>query len=66
MTGPGKILGIENGDLNSTESYQSLVHSAYNGRGLAILQSIRKEGSIEVTASADGLQQAKIRIEAAK
>ena len=66
VTGPGKILGIENGDLNSTESYQSLVHSAYNGRGLAILQSIRKEGSIEVTASADGLQQAKIRIEAAK
>ena len=66
ISGPGKILGIENGDLNSTESYQDLVHNAYNGRGLAILQSIRQQGSIEITASASGLGQASIRIEAAE
>ena len=64
ITGPGKIIGIENGNINSTEDYKDLTHNAYNGKGLAILQSIRRQGVIEVTARSDGLQQAKIKIEA--
>ncbi len=64
ITGPGKIIGIENGNINSIEDYKDLTHKAYNGKGLAILQSIRQQGIIEVTARGDGLLQAAIKIEA--
>ncbi len=37
LTGPARILGIGNGDLNNSEIPQNPVHQAYQGRGLAIL-----------------------------
>jgi beta-galactosidase len=39
VVGPAKILGIENGDLNSTATGKDGVRQAYRGRGLAIVQS---------------------------
>ncbi len=63
VTGPGKILGIGNENISNTENYHDLVHNAYNGRGLVILQSIRNKGTIEVTASGNELEKAIIRIE---
>ncbi len=57
VEGPGNIIGIENGNLNSIEDYKDMMHKAYNGRGLAILQSTREPGTIRLTARADGLKE---------
>ncbi len=64
VDGPGNIIGIENGNLNSIENYKDLIHKAYNGRGLAILQSTHKPGTIRLTVSAEGLDKASVQIDA--
>jgi len=56
IDGPAAILGIENGDLNSFEDYKDLVHKAYRGRGLAILQSTTVAGQITLKATSPGLE----------
>ncbi len=63
VEGPARIIGIENGDLNSIEDPKDNVHQAYRGRGLAILQSSRQPGRVRVTARAQGLDEATIEIE---
>lgn len=62
MTGPGKILGIGNGDVNSVEDCETNTHAAYQGRGLAILQSTEIPGDITVKASGPGLEAASVTI----
>ena len=48
VDGPGDIIGIENGNLNSLEDPKDKVHKAYQGRGLAIIQSKREAGKIRL------------------
>lgn len=60
VSGPAEILGIGNGDLSNSETPRGLVHRAYQGRGLAILQSTTAPGSITVKATAPGLESAEI------
>jgi beta-galactosidase len=55
ITGPGRILGIGNGDLNSAEDCKSATHHAFQGRGLLILQSTPSAGEIVLSASSPGL-----------
>jgi beta-galactosidase len=56
LTGPAKILGIGNGDLDSVENCKTNAHAAFQGRGLAILQSITAPGEITVKVSSPGLE----------
>ncbi|MGD2095670.1 MAG: glycoside hydrolase family 2 TIM barrel-domain containing protein [Phycisphaerales bacterium] len=63
INGPGDIIGIGNGNLNSLEDPKGKVHKAYQGRGLAIIQSKRKSGKIRLDVSSDGLEGASIEIE---
>ncbi len=60
VDGPGNIIGIGNGNISNIEDYNDNKHKAYNGRGLAILQSKTYPGKIKVTANAEGLKQASI------
>ncbi|MFC1782484.1 glycoside hydrolase family 2 TIM barrel-domain containing protein [Planctomycetota bacterium] len=62
VTGPGQIIGIENGNLNNLEDYQDQVQRAYRGRGLAILQSTTVPGQIKVKVTSDGLESATLFI----
>ncbi len=55
VDGPAELLGIENGDLNSPATGKGPSRNALRGRGLAILQSRITPGTIQVTASATGL-----------
>jgi beta-galactosidase len=64
VNGSGRIIGIENGDLNSLDDPKDNVHKAYRGRGLAILQAAREPGTVRVTARAEGLNDAAIEIDA--
>jgi beta-galactosidase len=58
LSGPGEILCLENADLNSPESYKGKTHKAYQGHGLAILQSTLAAGTVTLKAGAPGLEPA--------
>ncbi len=62
VSGPARIIGIENGNLNSLEPAQDLKHKAHRGRGLAILQSTQSTGRITVKVTADGLESAGVAL----
>jgi beta-galactosidase len=55
VTGPGKVVGVDNGDATDTTAYTSTTRSAFSGKVLAIVQSTGQPGPITVTASATGL-----------
>ncbi len=51
LTGPGRILGLDNGDLECEEPYQGRTRTTRAGRCLAIVQAARQAGTLELTAS---------------
>jgi beta-galactosidase len=56
LSGPGRIIGVGNGDPTSHEPDQAMQRSAFNGLCQAILQTDPTMGSIKITAQADGLK----------
>jgi len=55
VQGPGKIIGLGNGDLANSEDPRGAAHRAYKGRGLAIIQAGRIPGSIILKATSPNL-----------
>jgi beta-galactosidase len=55
VSGPGKLLGVDNGDAIDTTSYPSPTRKAFNGKALAIVQSTGESGQIVVSANSSGL-----------
>lgn len=55
IAGPGRIIGVGNGDPASLESDVEPVRSAFNGLCAAIVQTTKTFGAITLTARADGL-----------
>jgi beta-galactosidase len=62
IEGPGILLGLENGDLNSHEDYKSSKRKLYNGKLLAYVQAQNRSGTIIVKVSSPGLQDAIVEI----
>ncbi|WP_156497323.1 hypothetical protein [Paenibacillus jamilae] len=62
LHGDGCILGIDNGDLTSEESYQGQGRRTHRGRCLVIVQSGDVAGELVLQASADGALQGEIRL----
>ncbi len=58
VTGPGKIVGVDNGNSIDTESLKGDNKLAFNGKCLAIVQSTGQPGQITVTAQAEGISSA--------
>ncbi len=58
QTGPARILGIGNGDVDSVEDCKTNTHQAYQGRGLAILSAGTTPGDVTLTATSPGLKSA--------
>ncbi|MCK5469573.1 MAG: DUF4982 domain-containing protein [Cyclobacteriaceae bacterium] len=54
IEGSGEIIGVDNGDMWSTESYKSIHRETRNGECLAIVKANEK-GKITVNATAEGL-----------
>jgi beta-galactosidase len=68
LTGPGKIIGVGNGDPSSheadkPESPDSAVRNTFNGLCLTIVQATKQAGAIQLEASADGIGSAKVVIQ---
>jgi beta-galactosidase len=51
ISGPGKIVGVDNGNPISLESFKASTRQTFNGKCLAIVQSTGAEGQIVLTAS---------------
>ncbi len=64
LSGPGKILGLDNGQADSHESYQGDRRHAFEGRALALVQSIGRSGEMQLTASSASLTGASVTIAA--
>jgi hypothetical protein len=62
LTGPGRIIGVDSGDMRSHESFQAPTRKLYQGKCLVIIQSTQKTGAIKLTASAVGLASHQILI----
>jgi beta-galactosidase len=63
LTGSARIIGIGNGDLNSVEDCKTNMHRAFQGRGLAILQTTTTPGGITLKATAPGLESASVTLQ---
>ncbi len=63
ITGPGKIIGLGNGNPAAHESHQGKAYPVFEGRGLAIIQAGQSPGTITIEASAESLEPTKITLD---
>jgi len=64
IRGPARLIGVGNGNPSSHESDKADQRRAFNGCCMAIVQSLRQAGALEIEAVAPGLQRALLHIEA--
>ena len=64
LEGPGKLIGVGNGDPSSHEADKGSRRRAFNGYCLAIIQAGKEPGKISLKATSPGLLSATILIEA--
>jgi beta-galactosidase len=64
VTGPGRLLGVGNGNPTGHEPDKAKHRSAFNGLCLAIIQSAREPGAIRIQADSPGLKSAEAKVEA--
>ena len=55
LTGEGRILGLDNGRPDSSESYQGTQREAFNGMALVVLQSRGRPGTMTLKAASGEL-----------
>jgi hypothetical protein len=63
VEGPGKLLGLESGDIASHEDYRSNKRKAHNGKLLAYIQSQQQVGIIKITLSSPDLTSRTLQIQ---
>jgi len=62
LSGPAAIIGLDNANPASHEPHQGTMRKAFNGRGLAVIQSLPKKGTATLRAEAEGLAPCTITI----
>jgi beta-galactosidase len=63
ISGPGKIVAVDNGDATSHESFQAKTKKAYNGMCLVIVAAEKgASGSFKVISESKGLQKNAVTI----
>ena len=63
LTGPAKLLGIDNGEMTGPIDYASPDRSTAHGRALAIIQSTDAAGAVVAEATSPGLDSASVTID---
>lgn len=63
IAGGGKIVGVDNGDPLSHDSFKASERNVFNGLCLAMVQSTGRQGQIQVTATSEGLATGTLTIE---
>ena len=64
VSGPGQLVGVDNGDPTDTTSYKGTSRKAFSGKALAIVRSIGTAGAIVVSASASGVTAGSVTVTA--
>ena len=62
LSGPGKIIGVGNGDPSSHEPDKAHKRRAFNGLCMVIVQSAKEPGEMRLRASSPGLEPATLAI----
>jgi len=55
VSGPGKVVAVDNGDPQSHEPYQATTRKAFLSRALALVRVIEASGRVTVSAQSPGL-----------
>ncbi len=63
LTGPAEIIGVDNGDLWSLESYRSGHRETRNGKCLAVIRSTGEKGKITFQAASKGFDPVSVIID---
>jgi beta-galactosidase len=63
--GPGKIIGVDNGNLLDHDPFQATDRKLYEGHAIAITQATAASGNITITATTEGLSPAAITLKTA-
>ncbi|MDF1560086.1 MAG: beta-galactosidase GalB [Bacteroidales bacterium] len=58
VEGPGTIAGVDNGSQTSMEPFRADYRRAFNGKCLLVVKAGKEEGSVRVTAVAEGMMSA--------
>jgi len=64
VTGPGAVAAVDSGDMASHDPFQASERRAYRGKCIAIIRATAATGQIQVTASASGLTDGSVSIQA--
>jgi len=64
ITGPGKLLAVDNGDPTDLSSCVIPRRQAFRGKALLIIQATDEKGGITIKASSKGLKTGEITVEA--
>jgi beta-galactosidase len=64
VSGPGRLIGVGNGDPSCHEPDKGDKRSAFNGLCVAIVQSLKQSGEIRVEAASPGLEAASATLQA--
>lgn len=62
LEGPGRILGMDNGDSTDYDNYKTNVRKLFSGRLLVVIGTVQEAGEIKLCVSGHGLQSAEITI----
>ncbi|HYB61535.1 MAG TPA: DUF4982 domain-containing protein, partial [Methylomirabilota bacterium] len=62
LEGPGKIIGVGNGDPSCHEPDKASARSVFGGLAQVIVQSTKQSGDLVLTAESDGLTAARLTI----
>jgi beta-galactosidase len=62
LEGPGTIVGVDNGNPVSHESFKAPMRKAFHGKCLAVVQADEQQGIIKFTATSEGLESAAVEI----
>jgi beta-galactosidase len=65
VSGPAKIVAVDNGNFKDIEPFQGTQRQLYLGNALALVRATASTGSITVTATVDGMPPATLRLNAA-
>jgi beta-galactosidase len=65
VSGPAKIVAVDNGNFRDLDPYQATQRKVYLGNALALVRATAASGSITVTATADGIPPATVKLNAA-
>ena len=64
VSGPGQLVGVDNGDPIDTSSYKGTSRKAFSGKALAIVRSTGTAGTITIKATASGLSSDPVTVDA--